>query len=324
MTEPAIAKAAFMAATDENGREIPEAQRQRIEAHFNPETLDITYTNTVRRGNRNQPAQMVGEATAKLSMELIFDTSMSGDDVRMETHRIAHLMDPAQRSPRRRNAEEVRVPSIVVFQWGTIRFEGYMDSYKERVEFFSPEGVPLRAVVNLSLTQQQRSFSPQQNPVGGGDRQNTDLDLSVQPLGQDENMTESARMLGDTSAARTLATQNGIENLRHPEVAEIVVGRPVRFGVEAAAGTGPSGLSVSLGPTEAQFSGLRHPAEATANLNPTADLSLDAGVGTAHALSLKGRSGFGLGGEVGSRVGAGLTADVGLDADIELGIQFEE
>lgn len=333
MTEPALSLAEFTAKTDARGREIPEERRKGIPVHFNPDSLDITYTNTVQKGNRNQPAQVVNETTAKLSMELVYDTSLKGTDVRADTHKIASMMDPAQQTPRRRNAAGVKVPAIVIFRWGTVLFEGYLDSYKERVEFFSAEGVPLRAVVTLSLTQQQRSFSPVQSSANQqANRQNADLTPGtndpVKRLAQNENLTQTAGNLGDANSAKDLAQQNGVENMRHPEVGEIVVSsQPLRgaAGGLAAAGV-DSGvdLSVSAGETEGKFSGLRARVSASANLTPRVQLNLEVGGEAGQALSMKGRGGFGLGGEVASETGAGLTADVGLEADIELGIQFEE
>lgn len=333
MSQPTLSLAKFTAKTDARGREIPEEDRKSIPVHFNPDSLDITYTNTVQRGNRNQPAQVVNETTAKLSMELIYDTSMKGTDVRGDTHKIARMMDPAQQTPRRRNADEVKVPAIVIFRWGTILFEGYIDSYKERVEFFSPEGVPLRSVVTISLTQQQRSFSPVARNAGQtGNRQDGEKTPGrndpVKRLARNENLTHMAGALGDAGSAKQLAQQNGVENMRHPEVDQIVVSpSPASRAAEVSASTQVGGglnLSLAAGETEAQFAGLRAQITAAANLTPRAQLNLDVGGEAGQALSMKARSGFGLGGEVDSEAGAGLTADVGLDADIELGIKFEE
>lgn len=333
MSEPQHSYAVFMATTDENGRDIPANQREKIKVHFNPETLDITFTNTVQKGRGRQPAQVVNDATAKLSMELIFDTTLNGVDVRVETHKIARMMDPAQHTPRRRNGDSDKVPAIVVFQWGTIVFEGYIDSYKERIEFFSPEGVPLRAIVTLSLTQQERSFTPTQrnnNQSGGGS--NNDLNLHnnapVKRLSQNENLTHTARKLGNSGAARDLAKQNGVENMRHPEVDEIVVANHLGRSAPNLVASAGAGLNVSaalaLDETESQFANLRSQFSASANLTPRVNLSLAAGGDLGQSLSLRGKAGFGLGGEVGAEVNASLSADVGVDADIELGIQFED
>ena len=327
MSEPLHSYAEFMAATDENGREIPANQREKIKVHFNPETLDITFTNTLQKGRRRQPAQIVNETTAKLSMELIFDTTLTGLDVRVETHKIAKMMDPAQQTPRRRNARRVKVPAIVVFQWGTILFEGYIDNYKERIEFFSTEGVPLRAIVTLSLTQQQRSFTPPAQSNNNG-QNNLSSNAPVKNLGQNENLTETARDHGDPRAAKNLAQKNGVENHRHPEVDKIVItNNPSRSAPNLVASAGAAmadSASIPPGATESNFANLRSRPTASANLTPRANLSPNPDSQLGQSLSLRGNPGFGLGGEVSAGVNASVSADVGVDADIELGIQFED
>jgi hypothetical protein len=42
----------------------------------------------------------------------------------------------------------------VRFSWGSFLFDGLIDSIEESIEFFSPEGKPLRASVSLGLSQQ--------------------------------------------------------------------------------------------------------------------------------------------------------------------------
>ncbi len=310
MPEPS--RAVFIAKTDQDGREIPESERTEIEVHFNPETLDITFTNTVQKGNRNLPAQVVNEATAKLNMELVFDTTLDGTDVRIKTNEIARMMDPAQQTPRRRNANAVKVPSIVIFRWGTILFEGYIDTYRERVELFSQEGVPLRAAVTISLSQQQRSFSPAErsgNRLPGQQNLNQALGSNdpIRSLGQNDNLTDIARLAGDSNAGRSLARANGIENLRLPEVNAVVVGSQISGNMASARSSLRANSSGSLGETESRFSNLRTEAGIKANLTSRAKLSLNVG-----------------GIQAGFEAGAGMTADVGLNSDIELGIKFEE
>ena len=84
--------------TDDRGRNLSDAQRKerQVNVFFNPETLELTLTNTIRKGRRRRPAQTVTESTAKLSMDLIFDTTMNGKDVREHTHMVGQMMDPVQ------------------------------------------------------------------------------------------------------------------------------------------------------------------------------------------------------------------------------------
>ena len=325
--------AVFMAKTDDKGKKISNAlQKERqIKVHFNPESLDITFTNAVQKGRKNQPAQAtVTETTAKLSMELIFDTTLKGIDVRTETIKIARLMDPAQKTPRKKKAKKKKIPSIVIFQWGTIWFEGYIDSYKEKIDFFSSEGVPLRATVTISMTQQQRSFDPNEK-VPYDKESTTKGDIApysnapIERIGKNKNMSDMAQKHGNPSAARHVAAQNGIENLRHPEVAEIVLfdgalPRMPRLDFSAKFGTDDISIGVETG-TERLFSGLRNrsgvkPLDAGLSIDMESRFGAEGGVGDSAS--------FGLGGMVGMDSGASLSADVGVNADIELGIQFED
>ena len=159
MTE--FATATLTATTDLRGRPVPQKQQRqrRLKVHFNPEKLELTIANAMeqnRNRRRREPPQLVTESTAKLSLELLFDTTDTGSDVRALTFQVAQMMQP--RPGPRQEGEQRGVPSIVVFEWGSFVFEGYIDSYKETLDFFAPEGVPLRSVLNLSLTEQGKPF----------------------------------------------------------------------------------------------------------------------------------------------------------------------
>ncbi|HEX8243568.1 MAG TPA: hypothetical protein VF541_08735, partial [Longimicrobium sp.] len=110
-----------------------------VKVHFNPGTLQYTITNTMQqRGGGNK--QFVTGSTGKLTMDLIFDTTHDGSDVRIETEKIRKMMKP----------ENKLVPTIT-FEWGLYKFEGTMETYKETLDFFSPNGVPLRASLSLGM-----------------------------------------------------------------------------------------------------------------------------------------------------------------------------
>lgn len=329
--------AIFMPKTDEKGKTLPKAKQKdnKVEVHFNPESLDITFTNSVQKGKKKQPAQVsVTEATAKLSMELIFDTTLKGIDVRTETIKLARMMDPAQKTPRKKKADKKKIPSIVIFQWGTIWFEGYIDSYKEKLDFFSAEGVPLRATVSLSMTQQQRDFNPnEQAPYDKGSTTSGDIspqsNASIDRIGQNTSITDAAKKHGNPAAARAVAALNGIENMRLPEVDELVImesGLPQapRFDMSIT----QAGASISLqanGGTAGMFSNLRSTiGRGGGSLAGGAGLSLDMESSFNGSMGVSANASFGLGGQVDVDSNASMSADVGIDADIELGIQFEE
>ena len=76
-------KAVLTPKTDNRGRDLSDAQKKdrRVDVFFNPESLEVTLTNSIQKGNRRRPAQTVTESTAKLTMDLIFDTTLDGKDV---------------------------------------------------------------------------------------------------------------------------------------------------------------------------------------------------------------------------------------------------
>ncbi len=124
---------------------ITGAKSAPIAVHFNPVSLQYTVTNTMKEGKGKKQKQYVSQSTGKLTMDLVFDTTHSGEDVRSHTEKIAKFMEPEKSS---------KVPPVVEFQWGTYRFKGMVESFKETIDFFAASGVPLRAAVNLTMARQ--------------------------------------------------------------------------------------------------------------------------------------------------------------------------
>lgn len=133
-----------------------------VKVQFNPDSLKVSFTNQVQtsdaQGNKDKPApprQVFGKGTTKLSLTLWFDVSAQDttapgaqvkDDVRQMTEQVAYFMLPQERS-------YGLVPPAVRFLWGTFQFDGVMDSLEESLEFFSPEGRPLRASLSIGIAQ---------------------------------------------------------------------------------------------------------------------------------------------------------------------------
>src|ERR1044072_2736639 len=145
MSEPAnFTRAKF---TPQSGSQ----QGQEIDVHFNPSSLQLAITNSMKEeGEGNAKKQFVSQSTAKLTMDLIFDTTSDGQDVRTYTEKVAKFMEP----------DEKKVPPVVKFEWGTYTFQGVVESYRETIDFFAPTGVPLRASINLTLSKQDKVFEP--------------------------------------------------------------------------------------------------------------------------------------------------------------------
>lgn len=342
-----FAKAALAAKTDQSGRTIPEAEREWLPVDFNPETLKLTITNAMqanRRRRRREPPQFVTDSTAKLAVELVFDTTTLGFDVREITSQVAQMMKPkgtAQQQQRRKG-----IPAIVIFEWGTFLFEGYIDSFNETLDFFAAEGVPLRSTVSLSITEQDDPFRA---PSGDG---TSDVGLGDDvlpptapplPVPGGGSVDDLARASGDPGAAGRIAAANGVENRRFPEVGELALpeisGRaPAAFttaggaGFGAAAGAGASagfgagaGAGVSVGAGAGASFGAGAGASLTAGITGGADVGLsasaDAFAGLNSQLSAAARPRIDLAAQapVDLAFGAGLGAGAAAGAGVRLG-----
>lgn len=274
-------------------RFIPQSgpdQGQAIDVHFNPASLQVTVSNTLeKQGSGTKSKQYVSQSSAKLTMDLIFDTTDDGQDVRTFTEKVARLMMP----------DENKVPPIVLFEWGTYKFQGMVEAYKETLDFFAPSGVPLRAAINLTLTKQDDVFAP----TAKGERVNTAGSLAAAdpaavqlPPGADASSV-SARA-GDPRAARAIAQANGLESLRTGASASLTVGASVRLGPPAAFASGGAGIGggISLG----------------GGVSAGAGFSLGSGVGAS----------AGIGGLASAGVSATQGAFAGLRAPVKAGSEI--
>jgi hypothetical protein len=140
-----------------------EAGGQKVVVQFNPETLKMSFANQIDtpktgdQANGTSARQFVGSGTTKLSLQLWFDVSAlkdnSVDDVRRLTQQVIFFMR-AKASKKDKNKV---TPPGVRFLWGSFIFDGLVDSLEESLEFFSPQGRPLRASMSLALSQQKIS-----------------------------------------------------------------------------------------------------------------------------------------------------------------------
>jgi hypothetical protein len=126
-----------------------------VEVQFNPETLKVTYANTVAGNDQSGGAaiQYVSKSSTKLAVDLWFDASSEPEvvDVRDRTRTVNFFFVPVEQG-------EGLAPPAVRFAWGSFLFEGVMTSMDETLDFFSTEGRPLRAKVSITITSQFLQF----------------------------------------------------------------------------------------------------------------------------------------------------------------------
>jgi hypothetical protein len=214
-----------------------------ITVHFNPASLQLQVSNELKDTKNNERKQYVAKASAKLTMELPFDTTDTGEDVTLITRKLqAFLVPPASPASR---AKQPPPPPIVLFEWGTMRFKGIAENYRETIDYFSASGVPLRASVNLTLSRQDQVFDESSDsgatPGAAGGDDSFALDT---PAG---GAAAAAHGLRAPGAARALAAANGEENLRFGAGASLSVSANVTLRPALAFSAGGGGVSLAAG-----------------------------------------------------------------------------
>jgi len=117
-----------------------------IPVMFNPPDYELVKTNQFAEigipGLGSSLLQFVRGSAQTLGMELFFDTTDNGVDVRLITTPVVALtsLDPDTHGPPR-----------LLFVWGTLVFPCVLVSVTQRFEYFNTLGMPLRARLTVSF-----------------------------------------------------------------------------------------------------------------------------------------------------------------------------
>jgi Contractile injection system tube protein len=277
--------------------------------HFNPASLQYTVSNK-EQGQGSKKKQHVSETSAQLSMDLVFDTTDTGRDVRLDTGEIVKLLSP--------DAKAKKAPRMVEFSWGSYSFTGVIEQYKETLDFFSADGVPLRASVSVTLSSKELTFAdPDRAGASVDDDVTPDtVDVPEPSGGGPQNSPASiANALGAPRAARAIAAANGAASLRFGVEGGLTVSAGA--GVSASAGVGlglGSGIGASAGASASLSAGAGAGISAGAaasisggvTLMPAAAFSAGASAGAGLGIGAAGGIGISAGGGIGMSAGAGL------------------
>jgi hypothetical protein len=333
-----------------------------VKVHFNPASLQYTVSNQADPNKKDKNAdglQYVSQAVAKLTMDLIFDTTLpndrvgvsGGEDVRTFTDQMAKLMQPFEDGGG-------KVPPRVEFGWGVYRFVGIIEQYKETLDFFAAGGVPLRAAINLTLTAQKAVFESNKNPNASVDGNLTPEPAVVPSSG---GPAGAANALGDPRAARAIASANASASLRFGGEVSLAIGANVSLGAPAAFATGGAGLGIGVGGGIGVGAGIGIGAGAGIGIGGSAGIGIGASAGigisgsagitatagaafsglrvgtsssaslpnpksllpTASASASLGAASFGAGGMASAGAGGSLSVDIGATADLHARIGFD-
>jgi hypothetical protein len=228
----------------ENKGDKRKAGGKSVEVQFNPETLRVSYSNQVVLPSNASPKdanggaansgtgdqrgsaalQHTGRGTTRLSVQLWFDVTgvmpqgkESISDVRALTNEVTYFI-MAQ------GEDQGAAPPRLRFLWGSFKFDGVLNSLDESLEFFSTDGVPLRASMTLGMTQNDIVLTGGSGkglgPGGAG------LSPGTKPLLQAEAGVSLQGMasasFGVNADWQAIATANNIENPRLLEPGQLI------------------------------------------------------------------------------------------------------
>jgi hypothetical protein len=221
-----------------------------VTVQFNPDSLKLAFANAIQNNNTTSNAgtpaaepgaaadqaqgtqgrQFVGAGTTKLTVQLWFDVNATAegqervDDVRRLTQEVIYFI-----TPKKAKSDANRfLPPGLRFSWGSFLFDGLVDSIEESIEFFSPEGKPLRASIALGMSQQTILVAEFQGDGRAAGRPRLPGVSPMTPAAAGSTLQGLAASAG--AAWQDIAVANGIENPRQLVPGQLIdlAARPVR------------------------------------------------------------------------------------------------
>jgi len=152
--------------------ELKSEKGEVITCMFNPAEISVSKSNNWQAPNGqnggNAPKlRFQGGQSASISLTLMFDTSLTGDDVSEHTSKLLALMKVDASLPGADSSRNSSRPPWVQLSWGMLNtFKAVLERLQLRFTFFSDQGVPLRAKAELTLKQwEDEEAYPLQNPT---------------------------------------------------------------------------------------------------------------------------------------------------------------
>jgi hypothetical protein len=217
-----------------------------VTVQFNPDTLKLQFANQIQNSNPSASGsgagagggsgagggggdqsqgtsgrQFLGAGTTKLAVTLWFDAATANppvDDVRRLTQEVVYFITA---QPTQSDATRFAPPGLR-FSWGSFVFDGLVDGIEESIDYFSAEGHPLRASINLSLSQQTilvADFGAASRPPGVGAGAGT-TPMTLAAAGS--TLQGLAAAAGAGGNWQAIATANGIDNPRALAAGQLV------------------------------------------------------------------------------------------------------
>ena len=179
----------------EDGQEIP--------LQFNPSSYSVEESNEYSEkklmGLNGIVNQFTGSKRSDLTLELLFDSTATGKDVR-------ELIDPFKKIVEIDNT--LHAPPPCRFVWEKFSYDGIVSAFKKEFTYFFSNGTPARVKVSLTL----KPYTDVENMAKDLNLQSSDIS-KTRVLAEGDSIFEMAyREYNDSSMWRKIAAKNGIED----------------------------------------------------------------------------------------------------------------
>jgi hypothetical protein len=177
-----------------------------IDFRFNPTEYQLQKSNNFSEiaipGLESPPIQFVRGNSEKLTVELLADTSDTLKDVREAyVNKVRDLM---------KIQKESHAPPIVIFVWSTNEFRGVVDSLNVSYTLFTPEGIPLRAKLSLTL----KEYRPVEIQLKARPQLSPDVEKTWVVRRGDKYSSIAAAVYRDPAQWRAIAQANQVKEPR--------------------------------------------------------------------------------------------------------------
>ncbi len=184
----------------------PEVDDPIIPLRFSPTEFRIEKSNNFAEipipGLESPPIQFVRGSSAVLSVEVVLDTSDTLEDVREAyTDKLQSLLQVIP---------DLHAPPIVAFTWDRRVFRGVLESASTNFVLFTPDGVPLRAKMTLTI----KEYRPIEVQVREMRTESPDFEKAYTVRAGDTLQSIAQWAYRDPQKWRVIAAANAIEDPR--------------------------------------------------------------------------------------------------------------
>jgi hypothetical protein len=294
-----------------------------IAVQFNPTSLKISRANNPdsAKTTQGQKRQHSTPQPATLTFDLEFDTAEIADgdkpmDVRKLTAEVRKFVTPGapKKGAAGKKSKKSEPPPRILFEWGPLRFPGIVTNLTEDLDYFSPSGIPLRAKLSITITEQDMAFEA--NAAGPGA---VKFDNATKPGEPPKGTTPGTKGTGSPTSVEVANASESVPELLTRTGADPSAWRAAMNGLTSPIGL-EAGAQVQLD------AGITAGAGLTAGLGAGAAIGAGAGLGVAVGFSASAEvsAGAALGGALGMGASAGVSAGAaggfGASAGISAGV----